>query len=222
MFRGRPQLSALPAVALALLVAVCTAGAGTALAQELVDNPQYTSWAKHKPGTSVTMKMTQAMGGQNRDMELKQTLKEVTPDQVTIELQMSAMGQQMPATPLTIKKKVTPDEAKYGQLPPGAKADVKEVGNETVTVAGKEYNCKVSEVTGEAQGSKSKGKLWRSEEVPGEVVKMEMTSEGTASGSMKMEIVVPAPCDGRVHKLFCREGAQVAAGQDLLVIEAAA
>ena len=40
--------------------------------------------------------------------------------------------------------------------------------------------------------------------------------------SMKMEIVVAAPCDGRVHKLYCREGAQVAAGQDLLVIEAAA
>jgi len=40
--------------------------------------------------------------------------------------------------------------------------------------------------------------------------------------SMKMEIVVPAPCDGRVFKLFCREGGQVAAGQDLLVIEAAA
>ena len=40
--------------------------------------------------------------------------------------------------------------------------------------------------------------------------------------SMKMEIVVAAPCDGRVHRLYCREGAQVAAGQDLLVIEAAA
>jgi urea carboxylase len=36
--------------------------------------------------------------------------------------------------------------------------------------------------------------------------------------SMKMEIVVTAPCDGRVHKLYCREGAQVAAGQDLLVV----
>ncbi len=40
--------------------------------------------------------------------------------------------------------------------------------------------------------------------------------------SMKMEIPVPAPCDGAVVKLFCKEGSQVAAGQDLLVIEAAA
>jgi len=40
--------------------------------------------------------------------------------------------------------------------------------------------------------------------------------------SMKMEIPVPAPCDGEVVRLFCKEGSQVAAGQELLVIEAAA
>jgi urea carboxylase len=27
-----------------------------------------------------------------------------------------------------------------------------------------------------------------------------------------------APCDGRIHKVFCREGGQVSAGQDLLMI----
>jgi len=167
-------------------VAVATAQAP---AQGLVDNPQYTSWAKHKPGTSITMKMSQAMGGQNRDMELKQTLKEVKPDELTVELQMSAMGQTMPATPLKIKSKVSPDEAKYGQLPPGAKADVKEVGTESVTVGGQTYNCKVSEVTGEAEGTKSTGKLWRSDEVPGEIVKMDMTTEGANPGTMKMELV---------------------------------
>ena len=36
--------------------------------------------------------------------------------------------------------------------------------------------------------------------------------------SMKMEISVTAPCAGRVHKVFCREGSPVAAGQDLLVL----
>jgi urea carboxylase len=37
--------------------------------------------------------------------------------------------------------------------------------------------------------------------------------------SMKMEINVVAPADGRVHRLLCREGGQVSAGQALLVIE---
>jgi urea carboxylase len=39
--------------------------------------------------------------------------------------------------------------------------------------------------------------------------------------SMKMEINVTAPCGGRVLKIFCREGGQVAAGRDAAVLEAA-
>jgi urea carboxylase len=38
--------------------------------------------------------------------------------------------------------------------------------------------------------------------------------------SMKMEFSVPAPCDGTIYKVFCREGGQVSAGQDLLVLVA--
>jgi urea carboxylase len=36
--------------------------------------------------------------------------------------------------------------------------------------------------------------------------------------SMKMEFAVLSPCDGHVYKIFCREGGQVSAGQDLLVL----
>jgi urea carboxylase len=36
--------------------------------------------------------------------------------------------------------------------------------------------------------------------------------------SMKTEISVTAPCAGRVHRVFCAEGAPIAAGQDLLVL----
>ncbi len=37
--------------------------------------------------------------------------------------------------------------------------------------------------------------------------------------SMKMEIAVVAPCDGEIIQMSCRTGGQVAAGQDLLVIQ---
>ena len=36
--------------------------------------------------------------------------------------------------------------------------------------------------------------------------------------SMKMEIPVQAPANGTVVRLFCREGGQVSAGQDLAVL----
>ena len=177
------------AVAVAVILCGVCGVVATARAQGLVDNPQYTSWAKHKPGTSVVMKMTQNVGGMNQNVEVKQTLKEVTPDQATVEMQMSVGGQSMPGAPVTIKSKVSPEEAKFGQLPAGAKADVKDVGTESVTVGGKTYNCKVAEVTGESQGTKSKGKVWRSDEVPGEIVKMEMNTEGAQAGSVTMELV---------------------------------
>jgi hypothetical protein len=180
------------AVAGALLVVVCGVCAG-AQAQELVDNPQYTSWAKHKPGTTVTIKMMTAASGQNVNMQLKQTLKEVTADTVTVEvvpsMDMGGTTQTMPAQTMQLKSKVSPEEAKFGQLPPGSKADVKDLGSESVTVAGQTYNCTVSEVTGESQGTKTKGKVWRSEDVPGQVVKMEMAFEGAQTGSTKMELV---------------------------------
>jgi urea carboxylase len=36
--------------------------------------------------------------------------------------------------------------------------------------------------------------------------------------SMKMEITVTAPCSGRISHIFCTQGAQVSAGQNLYVI----
>jgi urea carboxylase len=36
--------------------------------------------------------------------------------------------------------------------------------------------------------------------------------------SMKMEFAITAPCDGTVHRMLCREGAPVGAGQDVLVV----
>ena len=180
------------AAAAALLVVVCGV-CGVAQAQEMVSNPQYTSWAKHKPGTTVTIKMTTAASGQNVNMQLKQTLKEVTPETVTVEvvpsMDMGGTTQTMPAQTMQLKSKVSAEEAKFGQLPPGTKADIKEVGSESVTAGGQTYNCTVSEVTGESQGTKTKGKVWRSEEVPGQVVKMEMAFEGAQTGSTKMELV---------------------------------
>jgi len=62
--------------------------------------------------------------------------------------------------------------------------------------------------------------------VPGNVWKIEVAvGDEVQAGdlllvveSMKMEFSVLAPCAGTVHQLYCREGAPVAAGQDVVVI----
>jgi urea carboxylase len=69
---------------------------------------------------------------------------------------------------------------------------------------------------GRAIASHVAGNVWKVEVEAGAEVKQGDTL--VIVESMKMEFAVLAPCDGRVHKVFCREGGQVSAGQDLLVL----
>jgi hypothetical protein len=188
----RTRLTPAGVAAVALLCSICVASSSMAQ-EELVDNPQYASWSKHQPDTTVSMKMVTNMAGQTMNMDILQTLKEVTPDKAVVEVKttMDMMGQKqdMPAQTVDIKAKVTKAEADKANLPQGADGESKDLANETITVAGKDYDCKVTEFSGEQNGMKTKGKVWRCDLVPGGVVKVDMTMEGAQSGDMKMELV---------------------------------
>jgi len=69
---------------------------------------------------------------------------------------------------------------------------------------------------GRAIASPVAGNVWKVEVEDGVEVKQGDTL--LVIESMKMEFSVMAPCDGRIHTVFCREGGQVSAGQDLLVL----
>lgn len=69
---------------------------------------------------------------------------------------------------------------------------------------------------GRALASHVAGNVWKVEVTEGAAVKK--GDPLVIVESMKMEFAVLAPCDGRIHKVFCREGGQVSAGQDLLVL----
>lgn len=69
---------------------------------------------------------------------------------------------------------------------------------------------------GRAVATSVPGNVWKMEVAVGDVVQagdLLLVVE-----SMKMEFNVLAPCAGTVHQLYCREGAPVAAGQDVVVI----
>ncbi len=69
---------------------------------------------------------------------------------------------------------------------------------------------------GRAIASHVAGNVWKVEVEAGDEVKQ--GDPLVIVESMKMEFAVMAPSDGRIHKVFCREGGQVSAGQDLLVL----
>ena len=61
------------------------------------------------------------------------------------------------------------------------------------------------------------GNLWEVKANTGDLVKQ--GDPMVIVESMKMEITVVAPCDGKITHAYCTQGSQVAAGQNLFVIE---
>jgi hypothetical protein len=154
--------------------------------EEMVDNPAYKSWAKHKPGTSVTMSMNTKMTAMEMKGDIVTKLVSVDKDKAVVEtttkMQIPGVPEApaQPAQKQEIPAKVKKSQATPGKLPEGVKGTLKDKGKDTVEIGGKKYECKVWEFEGEAQGQKSTGKTWTSDEIPNTLAKME--SNMTAGG----------------------------------------
>lgn len=153
----------------------------SAFAAELVDNPSYKSWAKFKPGTSIVYSQNADMGAMKMTMEMTQTLTELTPDNAVVEMSMT--NSMMPGNPqkqtTKIPAKIESDKVvQPGAMPPGMKGETKSLGNEKVTVGDKEYDCAVTQFSGENAGMKTEGKAWTNPSVPGSLIKTEMKGTG--------------------------------------------
>lgn len=160
----------------------------TARAADMVDNPEYQSWAKHAVGTSVTQHMDMAMTGMNMKQEMTHTLMEIKPDSVTIETKMTMdMGGQKQERSNTrnVAAKV---EKGHEYLPENMKGEYKETGKEKIEIGGKSYECTVGEMIGETPQGKMTGKMWRTLDIPGGLAKMEMQMEQPMA--MKMSLMV--------------------------------
>ena len=174
------------------LIALITA-LGTTLpsapADDFTDSPLYASWAKLKPGSSITLSVEMMAMGQDVKTQVLQKLTEVAPEQLIVETTMTSPGRTVGPTKVAIKAKVPKDEADRTRLPPGMKGQTKELADETVEAGGKSYKCKVTEFVGELQGGTTKGKIWSSDEVPGGMVRTEMTTEGKMASTITSKLV---------------------------------
>jgi hypothetical protein len=180
----------IPLVAVALCLPAFTGG----LRAEQIDNPQYASWAKLKPGSSVTYKsvtdtkMAQMPQPMHMETTMTQTLRKVEADALTVEVSSKTTmnGQEMTAAPSTV---IIPAKVEKGKedLPPEMKGEVKDVktGKETIEVNGKKYATTTREYTvvmTKPMMMTQKMKVWNSPEVPGGLVK------STSSTATPMEI----------------------------------
>ncbi len=159
------------------LMAICLLAAAPQTAQaQMEENPLYAAWAKFKPGASATLKHTMHMegGGMNMDRTFESTSKllEVTPEKVTVEASTSAGARNT-----THKQEIAAQVGANDQKKPH------EMGQESITVDGKTYNCKIYRLQLNQQGAVVDAKAWLAPDVPGGVVKME---SHVTQGDMKV------------------------------------
>ncbi len=153
-----------------------------------VDNPTYKHWAQFKPGAYATMKATTTAMGIKSEMTMTTTLKKVTAEKVVIEITAvtKSMGQEMKLPPQAqdIPAKIEEVKAKELQNPKGK---VKE-GTETLTVCGKKIETKWVEIKATEKELTIISKIWTSDEVPGQVVKMSSKTEGQIKSTTDSQV----------------------------------
>jgi len=177
---------------------------GVAAAQETFENLQFTSWAKHKKGTSITLKETTMSGGvMASESFTTTTLLDVRADGLTLEMTLTGKvdGMEIKSPPIKIEvKKTLPllpglKKEDFNKLPKGTKIEEvtrAESGTETLKVNGTEYPAKWYKTYETFTGSKRVINMWTSDDVPGTLVKAEQTTTPTKDGptvKITMELI---------------------------------
>jgi hypothetical protein len=178
-------MTALSRTAALLLAALVLASPAWA---EDVENPEYKQWSNFKAGAMSKWKMTGSQGGQQIEAEMSATLKSVEDEQAVVSHQVtvSMMGQQMP---MPAQDRVVPARVDADEVDPimGKLNDPNtEKGQETLEIAGQKIDCTWYKVDSGEDEDKVSGRIWISEQVPGQLVKLEARRAGTDGGEQNM------------------------------------
>jgi hypothetical protein len=166
------MLRQIPVVLMLLLLLSVDA----AVRAEMVDSTQYASWAKYRPGTTITISRQTTMSGRTGMGEFQQRLVELTPEKAVVETVMwvgtgENRHEQTQRTEL-------PAKIEKGQGRAGLPSDF--VGTTTdkdaapVEIDGRSFQCTVVEFSGESKGAKLSGTIWECDRIPGDMAKCEV------------------------------------------------
>ncbi|HVE43081.1 MAG TPA: hypothetical protein VNM14_24615 [Planctomycetota bacterium] len=141
------------------------------------ENPDYGYWSSYKSGSWAKLKGEISDRGVKALMEVNVTLLELTADKAVIEskIKMTFNGKVQPEE--TEKEEILKNKAKYS-------IKILKEGDEEIEVAGKKLQCHWIEGTKE----KDKIKYWLAKEVPGAIVKAEI-SGGDSTSVVTMSVV---------------------------------
>lgn len=160
-----------------------TTTAPTTVPDPLVDNPHYRAWAKYKPGTQVGFAMNVTAGGQQAPTNVTLTLSEITPERAIVQsvaiMSLPGLPAQETEQTHTFNAIVPESQAQRADRPPSGIGETRDAGTETIEAAGTTYETTIIEFDGTVQKASAESKTWRSDAVPGGLVKRESITGNT-------------------------------------------
>ena len=180
-------------VALAVVVlAAWGLFAGLAAAAQKIDNPVYQDWARFKPGSFVTHKAVADMGAMTSETTITNTLKQVTPEKVVVEMAMvtKVAGQDMKMPPQTMEHPAKIDKPEEMEAPEGmAKPKELDRGAEELTISGKKIKTTWIKTELKQADMTVVSTVWNNADIPGQMVKMVSEMKGPMTTKTKMVLV---------------------------------
>ena len=141
-------------------------------------NPVFEGWKGFKPGTAVTVRQAQNSNGALTEALITHTLVEVGPDSLVLEGRYSDVQKKHVERPVKVEVprriRLTADDPEELNVPL-VPAGVYEEGTETVTVSGTACEARWYKYRGAAGGETWEGRKWHSADVPGGLLKSELT-----------------------------------------------
>ncbi len=168
---------------LAICLALAAAGGDSA---GLRENPAYRAWAGFKAGTIVvTSTVTMQGNAKQADVETLSRLIEVNPDKLVIENSgsMEAGDSRMK---LPAEREEIPAKAAAGELPAGR---VLEEAEESIEVGGKTLRVYRTRRVEDRGGVSTETTVWRSDEIPGGVVREVIVVRGKQPTVTRTELL---------------------------------
>lgn len=156
--------------------------AAAAPAADQIDDPGYVHWSKFKPGSSTKVLTSSETSGMKTSTQITTTLLAVTPEKITVEVTSEAESSGTKLPPRTRKHDVA------AKRPKPADPSLTKESKETLTFDGKSYRCTLSE---ETRGTLHI-KTWLSDEIPGGLLKAQITDDGVSITSNLVDFKIKA------------------------------
>ncbi|MBM3964783.1 MAG: hypothetical protein FJ308_06905 [Planctomycetes bacterium] len=156
----------------------------------LLDHPEYANWSRFPVGASVTRKRVVTNEFGEVQVTTKMWLEDKSKTEVAVGSQVSVVRsdnppENNPPSSTTYPAQFSPPTGMKPELflLPSGKAKL--VGEEKVSIGEVEVTAEVYEWTENNEAGQMTVKLWRSEEIPGRIVRQEMLTESSSTRTIE-------------------------------------